>query len=167
MITMKNFLIPAILLITFNLHSQAHIGVMGGVDLESEYAQIGMGLNYMPFPKISIGAMAMVTPFDGGDDYMIMYNAKYSIKKFTLVGGLMTGDMTMPGMKTGMYSSSHTMRMDSEPYFGIEFKPFKNKMFKVYYNHSDMMKSVGIMMPILNIGSMKMNHMDHMDHDHD
>jgi len=121
----------------------------------------------MPFPKISIGAMAMVTPFDGGDDYMIMYNAKYSIKKFTLVGGLMTGDMTMPGMKTGMYSSSHTMRMDSEPYFGIEFKPFKNKMFKVYYNHSDMMKSVGIMMPILNIGKMKMNHMNHMDHDHD
>jgi murein endopeptidase len=108
----------------------------------------------------------MVTPFDGGDDYMIMYNAKYNIKKFTLVGGLMTGDMAMPGMMSGMHSSSHTMRMDSEPYFGIEFKPFKNRKLKVYYNHSDMMKSVGIMMPILNIGKMKMNHMNHMDHDH-
>ena len=73
---MKKLLIPILLFITFNLQSQAHIGVMGGIDLESEYTQIGMGLNYMPFPKISLGAMAMVTPFDGGDDYMIMYNAK-------------------------------------------------------------------------------------------
>ena len=53
-------------------------------------------------------------------------------------------------------------------FFGANhsFKPFKNKMFKVYFNHSDMMKSVGIMMPILNIGKMKMNHMDH-DHKND
>ena len=167
---MKKFLIISLILTAFNLHSQAHIGVMGGIDVESEYTQIGMGLNYMPFPKISVGAMAMVTPFDGGDDYMIMYNAKYNIKKFTLVGGLMTGDMAMPGMMpgmmSGMHSSSHTMRMDSEPYFGIEFKPFKNRKLKIYYNHSDMMKSVGLMMPILNIGKMKMNHMNHMDHDH-
>jgi hypothetical protein len=163
---MKNLLIPAIILITFNLHSQIHVGLMGGVDLESEYTQFGMGLNYMPFPKISLGAMAMVTPFDGGDDYMIMYNAKYNIKKFTLVGGLMTGDMAMPGMMTGMNSSSHTTRMDSEPYFGIEFKPFKNRKLKIYYNYSDMMKSIGIMMPIINIGKMKMNHMNHMDHNH-
>ena len=95
-----------------------------------------------------------------------MYNAKYNLGRFTVVGGLMTGDMTMPSMNSGMYSSSMTMRMDSEPYFGIEFKPFKKRMLKVYYNHSDMMKSIGIMMPILNIGKMKMNHMDHMDDDH-
>ena len=163
---MKKFLIISLILTAFNLHSQAHIGVMGGIDVESEYTQIGMGLNYMPFPKISVGAMAMVTPFDGGDDYMIMYNAKYNIKKFTLVGGLMTGDMAMPGMMSGMHSSSHTMRMDSEPYFGIEFKPFKNRMLKVYYNHSDMMKSIGLMMPILNIGKMKMNHMNHNHSQH-
>ena len=167
---MKKFILISLILTAFNLQSQAHIGVMGGIDLESEYTQIGMGLNYMPFPKISVGAMAMVTPFDGGDDYMIMYNAKYNIKKFTLVGGLMTGDMAMPGMMpgmmSGMHSSSHTMRMDSEPYFGIEFKPFKNRKLKIYYNHSDMMKSVGLMVPILNIGKMKMNHMNHMDHDH-
>ena len=114
----------------------------------------------------STGEHEAVELRDGGDDYMIMYNAKYNIKKFTLVGGLMTGDMAMPGMMSGMHSSSHTMRMDSEPYFGIEFKPSKNRKLKVYYNHSDMMKSVGLMMPILNIGKMKMNHMNH-NHNHD
>jgi len=35
---------------------------------------------------------------------------------------------------------------------------------KVYYNHSDMMKSIGIMMPLLHIGK-KMNHDMHMNHD--
>jgi len=163
---MRHFFTIVLVLLSFNIYSQAHVGVMGGYNFENDYSQIGVGLNYMPIPKVSIGAMAMITPFEGGDDYMIMYNAKYNLGRFTVVGGLMTGDMTMPSMNSGMYSSSMTMRMDSEPYFGIEFKPFKKRMLKVYYNHSDMMKSIGIMMPILNIGKMKMNHMDHMDDDH-
>ena len=62
------------------------------------------------------------------------------------------------------------MEMDgTEPYFGLEYKPFKNKMLKIYYNHSDMMKSIGIMMPIFNIGKKHMDHnmMDHSKMNHD
>jgi len=126
---------------------------MGGYNLESEKTQVGVGLNYMLLPKVSVGAMAMLTPFDDeSSDYMLMYNAKYKLGNFYLVGGLMD-------MKMGM-----NMEMDgTEPYFGLEYKPFKNKMLKIYYNHSDMMKSIGIMMPIFNLGK-KMDHSMHMDH---
>ena len=126
---------------------------MGGYNLESEKTQVGVGLNYMLLPKVSVGAMAMLTPFDDeSSDYMLMYNAKYKLGNLHLVGGLMD-------MKMGM-----NMEMDgTEPYFGLEYKPFKNKMLKIYYNHSDMMKSIGIMMPIFNLGK-KMDHSMHMDH---
>ena len=126
---------------------------MVGYNLESEKTQVGVGLNYMLLPKVSVGAMAMLTPFDDeSSDYMLMYNAKYKLGNFYLVGGLMDMKMDMK------------MEMDgTEPYFGLEYKPFKNKMLKIYYNHSDMMKSIGIMMPIFNLGK-KMDHSMHMDH---
>lgn len=163
---MKKTIIIAALLFSINSFSQAHIGAMGGYNFESENTQVGVGLNYMLLPKVSVGAMAMVTPFEDGDDYMIMYNAKYKIGNFYLVGGLM--DMNMAddsdmNMNMGMNMGMDTMMDETEPYFGIEYKPFKNRMLKVYYNHSDMMKSFGIMMPIFNLGK-KMNHSMHMDH---
>ncbi|MGA0956944.1 MAG: hypothetical protein ACO3R7_04170 [Flavobacteriaceae bacterium] len=136
---------------------------MGGYNLESEKTQVGIGLNYMLLPKVSVGAMAMITPFDDeSSDYMIMYNAKYKLGNFYLVGGLM--DMKMGDKPNMSMSMSMNMDMDgTEPYFGLEYKPFKNKMLKIYYNHSDMMKSIGIMMPIFNLGK-KMDHTMHVDH---
>jgi len=48
---------------------------------------------------------------------------------------------------------------DAMTYFGVEYKPFKNRKLKIYYNHSEMMKSFGIMIPIFNLGKkMHMNH---------
>jgi len=136
---------------------------MGGYNLESEKTQVGIGLNYMLLPKVSVGAMAMITPFDDeSSDYMIMYNAKYKLGNFYLVGGLM--DMKMGDKPNMSMSMSMNMDMDgTEPYFGLEYKPFKNKMLKIYYNHSDMMKSIGIMRPIFNLGK-KMDHTMHVDH---
>jgi len=114
---MKKLLLISFLFIAANSYSQGHIGVMGGTNFENDYSQIGVGLNYMLNSKISLGAMAMVTPFEGDDDYMLMYNLKYKLGRFYLVGGLMTGDMEMSGMH--MSSMNETMRMDSKPYYGI------------------------------------------------
>ena len=148
-------LIPT-LLITFNSFSQIHLGSMGGYNFESDKTQLGAGINLMVLPKVSLGAMAMITPFDDeNSDHMIMYNVKYKLGNFHLVGGLMDMDMDMD------------MDMNSlEPYIGLEFRPFKNKMLKIYYNHSDVAKSIGIMLPILNIGKKKMNHMNHISNVH-
>ena len=165
---MKNLIITISILFSTSIYSQAHIGAMGGYNFESEKTQVGVGLNYMLLPKVSVGAMAMLTPFDDeSSDYMLMYNAKYKLGNFYLVGGLMdmkmgdNSNMSM-GMNMGM-----NMEMDgTEPYFGLEYKPFKNKMLKIYYNHSDMMKSIGIMMPIFNLGK-KMDHSMHMNHSND
>jgi hypothetical protein len=43
-------------------------------------------------------------------------------------------------------------KMDSEPYFGIDYKLFKNRKLKIFYNQSDMMKTIGIKTPILKLG---------------
>lgn len=160
---MKKLTIISLILFSTSIYSQAHIGAMGGYNLESEKTQVGIGLNYMLLPKVSVGAMAMITPFDDeSSDYMIMYNAKYKLGNFYLVGGLM--DMKMGDKPNMSMSMSMNMDMDgTEPYFGLEYKPFKNKMLKIYYNHSDMMKSAGIMMPIFNLGK-KMDHTMHVDH---
>ncbi len=160
---MKKLTIISLILFSTSIYSQAHIGAMGGYNLESEKTQVGIGLNYMLLPKVSVGAMAMITPFDDeSSDYMIMYNAKYKLGNFYLVGGLM--DMKMGDKPNMSMSMSMNMDMDgTEPYFGLEYKPFKNKMLKIYYNHSDMMKSIGIMMPIFNLGK-KMDHTMHVDH---
>jgi hypothetical protein len=42
--------------------------------------------------------------------------------------------------------------MDSEPYIGIDYKLFKNRKLKIFYNQSDMMKTIGIKTPILKLG---------------
>ena len=149
---MKKLLTILLTIYSLSIYSQAHIGVMGGVNIENDKSQLGVGLNYMLSPKISIGSMVMITPFNLDDDYMIMYNAKYSLQKFSLSAGLMTGEMEMDNMGMDMNSMGGVKKMDPEPYYGIEYKPFKNKMIKVYYRHSKMMKSIGIMVPILNIG---------------
>ena len=171
---MKKLFTILTIIFSSTIYSQVHIGAMGGYNLESEKTQVGVGLNYMFLPKVSLGAMAMITPFEdaSGDDYMIMYNAKYKLGNFYLVGGIM--DMKMGSKPEMSMNMNMNMNMDmdmdgTEPYFGIEYKPFKNKMLKIYYNHSDMMKSIGIMTPIFNLGKKHMNHkmnhnMDHKDH---
>ena len=59
---------------------------------------------------------------------------------------------------SSMYGSDE-MDRETKPYFGFEYKPFKNKKLKVYYNNSEMMQSIGIMMPVFNLcKKMHMNH---------
>ena len=48
-------------------------------------------------------------------------------------------------------------KMDSEPYFGIDYKLFKNRKLKIFYNQSDMMKTIGIKTPILKLGKKRLN----------
>ena len=86
---MKNFFITIILLTSLSLYSQAHIGVMGGFDLENEYSKLGVGINFMPLPKVMVGGMVMITPFDVDDDYEIMLNVKYNLGRFNLAAGYM------------------------------------------------------------------------------
>lgn len=43
-------------------------------------------------------------------------------------------------------------KIDSETYFGIDFKLFKNRKLKLFYNQSEMMKTIGIKTPILKLG---------------
>ena len=128
---MKNLIIILSILFSTSIYSQAHIGAMGGYNLESEKTQVGVGLNYMLLPKVSVGAMAMLTPFDDeSSDYMLMYNAKYKLGNFYLVGGLM--DMKMGDKPNMSMSMSMNMDMDgTEPYFGLEYKPFKIDSLKL------------------------------------
>tara|TARA_B100001057_G_scaffold406159_1_gene419421 strand:- start:12944 stop:13390 length:447 start_codon:yes stop_codon:yes gene_type:complete len=141
---MKHFLITLLLLISFNIHSQAHIGVSGAVDLETEYSKLGVGINYMVLPKVSLGAGVMITPFDIDDDYEIMLNVKYNLGRFNVAAGFMSHEMGMN------MDSMHGD--DLEPYLGIDFKLFKNRKLRIFYNQSDHMKTLGLMMPIFNIG---------------
>ena len=140
-----------LLTVTFSF-SQAHIGVMGGYDTAESESQIGAGLNYMLFPKVSIGGMIMISNIEKKGKEMFMLNGKYHFGRLSLVAGIMNMEMHSMGM--GM-----NMEKETKPYFGVEYKPFKNKKLKVYYTHSDMMKSIGIMMPVFNLGKkMHMNH---------
>ena len=160
---MKKILLVLTVLLTQNIYSQAHIGVMGGYDTAESESQIGAGLNYMIFPKVSIGGMIMISNFEKKGKEMFMLNGKYHFGRLSLVAGIM--NMEMHNMDMGMNMNMSSMygsdEMDREtkPYFGVEYKPFKNKKLKVYYTHSDMMKSIGIMMPVFNLGKkMHMNH---------
>lgn len=160
---MKKILLVLTVLLTQNIYSQAHIGVMGGYDTAESESQIGAGLNYMLFPKVSIGGMIMISNIEKKGKEMFMLNGKYHFGRLSLVAGIM--NMEMHNMDMGMNMNMSSMygsdEMDREtkPYFGVEYKPFKNKKLKVYYTHSDMMKSIGIMMPVFNLGKkMHMNH---------
>ena len=156
---MKKILIVLIVLVTQNIYSQSHIGVMGGYDIDMENSQIGVGLNYMLFPKISLGGMIMISDLESDSKSMVMLNGKYHFGRVSLVAGIMNMEMHKMDMNMNMSTmyGSDSMDRETNPYFGVEYKPFKNKKLKVYYSHSDMMKSIGIMLPIFHLGNkMKM-----------
>ena len=165
---MKKFFSIIILLSSLSLQSQAHVGVMGGFDIENEYSKLGVGLNYMPLPKVMLGGMIMITPFDVDDDYEIMLNVKYNLGRFNLAAGYMFHEM--PDDHMGMHMSMDSMHSShenhNEPYIGIDYKLFKNRKVRIFFNTSESMKTLGLMMPIFNIGKkMHMNHsMDHSNH---
>ncbi len=156
---MKKILIVFIVLVTQNIYSQTHIGVMGGYDIDMENSQIGVGLNYILFPKISLGGMIMISNLESDSKSMVMLNGKYHFGRVSLVAGIMNMEMHKMDMNMNMSTmyGSDSMDRETNPYFGVEYKPFKNKKLKVYYSHSDMMKSIGIMLPIFHLGNkMKM-----------
>ena len=156
---MNKLLFVLIIIVTQNIYSQAHIGVMGGYDLDMENSQIGVGLNYMLFPKISLGGMIMISDLESDSKSMVMLNGKYHFGRVSLVAGIMNMEMHKMDMNMNMSTmyGSDSMDRETNPYFGVEYKPFKNKKLKVYYSHSDMMKSIGIMLPIFHLGNkMKM-----------
>ena len=155
---MKKILLVLTVLLTQNIYSQAHVGVMGGYDTAESESQIGAGLNYMLFPKVSIGGMIMISNFEKKGKEMFMLNGKYHFGRLSLVAGIMNMEHSM-GMNNMGMDMDMDMEKETKPYFGVEYKPFKNKKLKVYYTHSDMMKSIGIMVPVLNLGKkMHMNH---------
>ena len=171
---MKNLIITLSILFSSAAYSQFHIGASGAMDVENDIAKLGVGINYMVLPKVTLGAGLMITPFETDGDYELMYNIKYNLGRFNIAAGLMDmkmqseSDMSM-NMNMGM-NMDMDMDMDgTESYFGIEYKLFKNKNLKVFYNQSEMMKTIGIMTPIFNIGKKHMDHnmMDHSMMNHD
>ena len=130
---MKKFIIVLFILFSFNIYSQVNIGVAVANDIENDISKLRLGTSYKIFSKVSLGLGVMITPFDIDDDYEIMYNVKYNLGRFNVVGGFM---------------KEMNPKMDSEPYFGVDFKLFKNRNLKVFYNQSEMMKTIGIKTPI-------------------
>ena len=164
---MKNLIITLSILFSSAAYSQIHIGASGAMDVENDITKLGVGINYMVLPKVTLGAGLMITPFETDGDYEIMYNIKYNLGRFNIAVGLM--DMKMSNESDMSMNMNMGMNMDmdmdgTEPYFGIDYKLFKNKNLKVFYNQSEMMKTIGIMTPIFNIGKKHMNH-NMMDHD--
>ena len=92
---MKNLLFLLSILFTSYSFSQAHIGVMGGYDLENNHSQIGVGLNYMLLPKVSLGGMIMVSDLESKGKEMFMLNGKYHFGRLSLVAGIMNMEMEM------------------------------------------------------------------------
>ena len=111
----------------------------------------------MPLSKVMIGGGLMITPFDVDDDYEIMLNIKYNLGRFNVAAGYMFHEM--PDDPMGMHM---THENNNEPYIGIDYKLFKNKKLKVYYNHSESMSTFGLMLPIFNIG--KNSYLDNQVH---
>ena len=164
---MKKFFTLLVLLTSLSLHSQFHIGTSGAFDFENEYAKLGVGINYMLAPKVSLGGAVMITPFEVDDDYEIMLNVKYNLGRFNLAAGYMFHEM--PDDHMGMHMNMGSMHISdenhNEPYIGIDYKLFKNKNLRIFFNTSESMKTFGLMMPIFNIGKKHMNHnMDHSNH---
>ena len=158
---MKNFFIAIILLTSLSLQSQAHIGTSGAFDLENEYAKLGVGINYKLAPKVSVGGGVMITPFDIDDDYEIMLNVKYNLGRFNLAAGYMFHEMPDDhmGSHIGMGSMHSSHENHNEPYIGIDYKLLRDKKLRIFFNTSESMKTLGLMMPIFNIGKkMHMNH---------
>jgi len=154
---MKNFLLTISLFASLSLYSQAHIGTSGAYDLENEYSKLGVGINYMIAPKVTIGGGLMITPFDVEDDYEIMLNIKYNLGRFSVAAGYMFHEMPDDHMGMHMDSMHSSSDNHNEPYVGIDYKLFKNKKLKIFYNQSESMKTIGLMMPIFNIGKEHMH----------
>ena len=90
---MKKILLLFVLVISQSIYSQTHIGIMGGYDLDMENSQIGVGLNYMLFPKVSLGGMLMISDLESDSKSMVMLNGKYHFGRFSLVAGVMNMEM--------------------------------------------------------------------------
>ena len=134
---MKKIIVILFTFFSLNIYSQVGVGVSVANDIENDISKLGVGVSYSILPKVSLGAGVMITPFDIDGDYEIMYNAKYNLGRFNVVGGFMT---------------EMNPKMDSEPYFGIDFKLFKNRKLKIFYNQSEMMKTIGVKTPIFKVG---------------
>ena len=143
---MKKFIVILFTFFSLNIYSQVGVGVSVANDIENDISKLGVGLSYTVLPKVSLGAGVMITPFDIDGDYEIMYNAKYNLGRFNVVGGFMTEMNPKFVPNVGIYS------MDSHPYFGIDFKLFKNRKLRIFYNQSEMMKTIGIKTPIFKVG---------------
>ena len=143
---MKKLFIILFTFLPLSIYSQLGVGVSGAMDIENDISKLGVGVNYMLLPKVTLGAGLMITPFDIDDDYEIMYNVKYNLGRFNVAAGIMNE------MGKNNHMGMHSSEMHSEPYFGIDFKLFKNRKLKIFYNQSEMMKTIGIMMPILDLG---------------
>ena len=103
----------------------------------------------------------MITPFDIDDDYEIMLNVKYNLGRFNLAAGYMFHEMPDDhmGSHMGMSSMHSSHENHNEPYIGIDYKLFRDKKLRIFFNTSESMKTLGLMMPIFNIGKkMHMNH---------
>ena len=101
-------------------------------------------------------------------NYEIMLNVKYNLGRFNLAAGYMFHEMSDEhmGMQMGMGSMHNSHENHNEPYVGIDYKLFKNKKLRIFFNTSESMKTLGLMMPIFNIGKKHMHHnMDHSNHD--
>ena len=150
---MKKLFIILFTFLPLSIYSQLGVGVSGAMDIENDISKLGVGVNYMLLPKVTLGAGLMITPFDIDDDYEIMYNVKYNLGRFNVAAGIMNE------MGKNNHMGMHSSEMRSEPYFGIDFKLFKNRKLKIFYNQSEMMKTIGIMTPVFNLGrKKKMNH---------
>lgn len=99
-------------------------------------SKLGLGTSYKILPNISLGLGVMITPFDIDDDYEIMNDVKYSFGRLNVVGGFM---------------KEMNPKIDSEPYLAVDYKLFKNRKIKIFYNQSEMMKTIGIKTPILRL----------------
>ena len=110
---MKNFFTLIILLTSLSLYSQAHIGASGSYDLENEYSKLGVGINYMLTPKVTIGGGLMITPFDVDDDYEIMLNVKYNLGRFNIAAGYMFHEMPDDHMGCLLYTSPSTLDLST------------------------------------------------------
>ena len=131
---MKNFFILIFIFFTLNSYSQAEMGIAVAHDVENDISKLGLGTSYKILPKVSLGLGIMITPFEIENDYEIMYNVKYNFGRLNIVAGFM---------------KEMNPKMDSESYFGLDYKIFKNRKFKIFYNQSEMMKTIGIKTPIL------------------
>ena len=107
---MKNLILTLSILFSSAVYSQFHIGASGAMDVENDIAKLGVGINYMVLPKVTLGAGLMITPFETDGDYEIMYNIKYNLGRFNIAAGLM--DMKMQSESDMSMNMNMGMNMD-------------------------------------------------------